>query len=533
MASPFRLTHRRLLRVLIPILWLLNRSSNAANPSDTARPVYFETDFEKSNPFRSGAEVGRIERGYRSEAALAIERKPGNSDASSVSVELPAASMRGALVLGSVMVRATNVSQPPQSWNGIKCMLAIEAPDRKLWPQASVDAGSFDWRRVAFSARIPTNATSVRLVLGLEAVTGKVWFDDMRVVCLRPPAFRPDATGVTVRFPPASGPRLRGVMVSPDIDAEGLRVLGTEWKANLIRWQLVRHARVGDVAWPDGFDAWLEGALRRLDAALPACEANGLRVVVDLHSPPGGKPISGGYVAANDRLFSDPTAQARFVSVWESIARRYRGVPAIWGFDLVNEPVEDLIEEGCDDWQGLAERAARAIRAIDPGRTLIVEPAAWGGPDGLRDLAPLPFSNVVYSVHMYQPHAFTHQGVYGNGPAWRYPGVIEGRTWGREQLEAALEPVVAFHRSSGARIYIGEFSAIRWAPDDSAERYLRDLIEIFEARSWDWSYHAFREWQGWSVEHGSDRNDTKPAAAPTGRQRLLRQWFGRNEASAR
>ncbi|HNQ88075.1 MAG TPA: hypothetical protein PKM73_05635 [Verrucomicrobiota bacterium] len=129
---------------------------------------------------------------------------------------------------------------------------------------------------------------------------------------------------------------------------------------------------------------------------------------------------------------------------------------------------------------------------------------------------------------MYLPHAFTHQGVYGSGPGWRYPGVIEGRNWDKAALEAALKPVIEFQRAYGVHICIGEFSAIRWAPDESAYRYLKDLIEIFEAHGWDWSYHAFREWSGWSVEHGSDRSNTKPSAEPTNRQRLLQQWFSQN-----
>jgi len=180
----------------------------------------------------------------------------------------------------------------------------------------------------------------------------------------------------------------------------------------------------------------------------------------------------------------------------------------------------------------LAERAARAIRAIDPARTIIVEPASWGGPDGLSDLAPLGVSNVVYSVHMYLPHAFTHQGVYGPGPVWRYPGAIEGKNWDKAALEAALKPVIEFQRAYGVHIYIGEFSAIRWAPAESAYRYLKDLIDIFETHGWDWSYHAFREWSGWSVEHGSDRNNTAPVPTPTDRQRLLRHWYAQNQKPA-
>ncbi len=57
-------------------------------------------------------------------------------------------------------------------------------------------------------------------------------------------------------------------------------------------------------------------------------------------------------------------------------------------------------------------------------------------------------------------------------------------------------------------------------------------IDIFEAQGWDWSYHAFREWSGWSVEHGSERQNTKPSTEPTDRQKLLCDWFARNQKPA-
>lgn len=488
-------------------------------------------DFEKADALQGWSGSGKLAAGHESGGSLGVEVHAGRATptASVVSLELPVEAMRGYLVRGSAWVRAENVSSRPNPWNGIKCMLAVETPERTLWPQAEIGTGSFEWRRVAFTVRVPTNARSARLVLGLEQVTGKAWFDDVNFVVAKPPAPREARPFLGPPFTGREVSRLRGAMISPDIDAEGLRVLGREWGANLIRWQLIRPGRPGQPANDDDYDAWLEGELKKLDAALPLCASNGLRVVVDLHSPPGGKATSGGYVGADDRFFTDPLCQAKFVRVWERITARYRGAAPIWGFDLVNEPVEDFVEEGCDDWQGLAERAARAIRAIDPARTLIVEPAAWGGPGGLADLVPLSVSNVVYSVHMYLPHAFTHQGVHGPGPAYRYPGLIEGKTWGKTQLEAALQPVVDFQRRYGVHIYIGEFSAIRWAPEGSSARYLSDLIDIFEAHQWDWSYHAFREWSGWSVEHGEDRNETQPARQPTERERLLRGWYARNQ----
>jgi hypothetical protein len=71
--------------------------------------------------------------------------------------------------------------------------------------------------------------------------------------------------------------------------------------------------------------------------------------------------------------------------------------------------------------------------------------------------------------------------------------------WDISYLRRVLEPVRAFQKRHNARIYVGEFSAIAWAP--GADRYLRDCISLFEEYGWDWTYHAFREWAGWSVEH--------------------------------
>jgi aryl-phospho-beta-D-glucosidase BglC (GH1 family) len=217
------------------------------------------------------------------------------------------------------------------------------------------------------------------------------------------------------------------------------------------------------------------------------------------------------------------------VEIWRAIARRYKGEKQIVGFDLVNEPVEEATDEQLDDWRDLAERAGRAIREIDPDRVLIIEPSNWGGPQALADFEPLPLADIIYSVHMYMPHQFTHQGVFSPSPPISYPGLIERRMWDKAALESALRPVVEFQQKYGVPIYIGEFSVIRWAPGDSGYRYLKDLLEIFEQHQWHWSYHAFREWDGWSVEHGPDRADRKPTERPTDRQNLLREYFKRNE----
>jgi hypothetical protein len=467
-----------------------------------------------------------LEDGDRGGRSLAVESQ---SDGAAVRCALSAAQLKGCAIRVSALVKARGVSPRPNSWNGIKLMLAVETPAGKQWPQAQIDTGTFDWVPISFFTRVPVDATNLHLVMGLERVSGKVWFDDLKVTVVRKWSEPPRAQSLGAVYKGHNLARLRGVMISPNIDAEGLRVLGQDWKANLIRWQLIRQARPEQVIAPADYDVWLEAELKRLERALPLCERYGLLVAVDLHSPPGGRGSAGGYVAANAGLFSEPESQAKLVRIWRQMAARFKGQKAIWGYDLVNEPVEDALSDDCGDWQGLAQRVAEAIRQVDPDRAIIVEPASWGGPEGLASLQPLPVSNLVYSVHMYIPHAFTHQGVFGKSDACSYPGQIQGELWNKARLERALQPVISFQQRYGVHVYIGEFSAIRWAPDNSAARYLKDLIEIFESHGWDWSYHAFREWQGWSVELGTEREDLRLPATPSERQQLLQGWFGKNQ----
>lgn len=490
--------------------------------------VIFATDFEGANAFAGWSGPAKLAPGFQGGHSLCVE-KPVFAQ-----ITLPVEGVRGCVLSFTAMIKAESVSEKPKPWNGVKFMAPIITPGDKQWPAATLDTGSFDWKRCAFSARVPADATKLTLCLGLEAVTGKAWFDDISIVVRRLP-FVP-APARTAGGPVYKGhdlPRLRGAMIRQSIDEASLRTFGQEWNANVIRWQLTRHAPRAETSFSlSDYDAWLESELVKLDDALPLCEKYGLLVVVDLHSPPGGKRTVSGYVGSDGGLFTDKAAQEKFIEVWRMMARRYKDSRAVWGYDLANEPVEDVTTEDAADWQELAERAARAVRAIDSKHAIIVEPAQWGDPKGLKELRPLDVPGVVYSVHMYQPGEFTHQGVHGEWKPRRYPGEIAGKRWDKAALEKVLQPVVEFQQRYGAHIYIGEFSAIRWAPEGSAYRYIKDLIEIFESHGWDWTYHAFREWSGWSVEHGEDRANTQPSPTPTEREKLLREWFAKNRKPA-
>ncbi len=324
-----------------------------------------------------------------------------------------------------------------------------------------------------------------------------------------------------------SARRWRGAMIPPDISADSLKVLGREWGANHVRWQLTWDGfphGAADNATPEAYDAWLDGALDQVDKMLPVCEANGLKVLVDLHSTPGGRNQY-----YDCRLFEDIKWQDQFIAVWEKIARRFKGNTTVWGYDLANEPSEGTLAPGVPSWNDLALKTARLVRSIDPDHTLVIEPAPWAAASAFANWKPLPMKNVVYSFHYYEPQAFTHQGVFGKPVGVKYPGVIDGKQWDKAEMERAMAPVKAFAAKYRVPIYVGEFSAIRWAPDNGAYRYLKDALDVFEANGWSWCYHAFREWQGWSVEHDNWYPDTDPSPTQTDREKLLRAAFKRNQ----
>lgn len=434
---------------------------------------------------------------------------------------------RGCRVLFECLAKADNVTKPPANYLGVKFMCHfVSATSGGFWRNQSDVFGTFDWKKLQFVVPMPEDVGMGEIDLGLQSCSGTAWFDDIKVTVAKlPPPPRP---APMVNPPPAfkghNLPRLRGVMSPNKFVDEDLRVLGQDWKANVIRWQMTRNwGQVGTERDLAEYDKWFAEELDDLDKVLEACKRYGLRVVVDMHSPPGGR-----YENRDCAIFHEKEYQDHWIALWEQIAWRYKGNPVVWGYDLINEPVQSLPSpEGVGDYLEGQVRVAKAIRAIDPVMPIFIEASEWDSADGYRELPPVELPNIIYQVHMYVPGEFTHQGVYVKGaPRVAYPGKIGAREWDKEALRKVLQPVREFQLAYNVHIYVGEFSAIRWAP--GAAQYLSDCIDLFEEYGWDWTYHAYREWDGWSLEHGPDENDHQPTKEPTDRKQVLLGWFGKN-----
>jgi aryl-phospho-beta-D-glucosidase BglC (GH1 family) len=305
----------------------------------------------------------------------------------------------------------------------------------------------------------------------------------------------------------------------------------SDWGVNHIRWQLAWDGfpnTQADVVGLDEYMQWLRNSLAHVRELMPLCDSLGLKAILDLHTLPGGRQRS--RAGQEHRIFSDPILQQAFRDIWREIAAEFRHEPALWGYDLANEPNEGYLPSGVLDWQRLVQATAGDILAVDSTHYIIMEGAPGGAPQSLLGLYPLTnVPRVLYSFHLYDPVLFTHQGLYGLDTGVHYPGSVSGRNWDKTVLKQSLQSIRDWQMKYNASIYVGEFSAVRWAPDSSAYNYLHDCISIFEEWGWSWAYHAFRESDVWSVEHDRDPSHHEPSPAPTERQLLLIEAFQNNK----
>jgi len=424
---------------------------------------------------------------------------------------IPVEQLKGKIVAVAANIRGENISQKQQTSHGIS--IRITGGSTYGGNCALDSTGTFTWENIGLPFYISTSAVSVSVKLSMINVSGKAYFDDVTVKVLQNLQDYPPARDQSVAIPASCV--LRGTMVSTVVSSDSLKVLD-EWNANLIRWQLGGTAYSRALTRPD-YDTLLAEEIAKLDYALPYCLDYGILVMVDLHSLSRG-------------LFRSVAAQDKLVEAWKTIATKYKDTMAVWGYDLANEPQLDdgAWGEGIMPWEELAEKIAREIRKIDPVKFIIIE-SPYSSRAAFAVMRPVDFSipNIIYSVHMYTPHSFTHQLLYDETETYVYPGIIDGEMWNKQRLVAELQPVKDFQDKYRVPVVVGEFSAVRWAPSNSACTYLQDCIEIFESYGWDWTYHAFREAQCWSVEYNEDKNDmTHPVT--TDRQMLLRSRFEQN-----
>ncbi|MDP9310567.1 MAG: glycoside hydrolase family 5 protein [Chloroflexota bacterium] len=256
--------------------------------------------------------------------------------------------------------------------------------------------------------------------------------------------------------------------------------------------------------WTKDFDYFRpdEAVFASVDSYLEACRTRGFQMSLNLHRAPGY------CINRNDlerhNLWVDQVAQDAFVFLWETFARRYKGVPnSALSFDLLNEP-PNVGQYGLtrENHAALIQRTVAAIRAVDPAREIVVD-GLGGGHLAMPELADL---GVIHSGRGYQPMPVSHhraQWWSGNAEAPEpvYPGVQwEGRTWNRDTLCEFYQPWRDV-QAAGAQVHIGECGCYNKTPNDVALRWLRDLFGLYKEFGWGFALWNFAGDFG-IIEHG-------------------------------
>ncbi len=324
----------------------------------------------------------------------------------------------------------------------------------------------------------------------------------------------------------ADAPNMRGMnLVSCfKYDEKDIADLAS-WNANLIRWQISRnYRRPGENRDKADYDRWIGGEIAKLKTLAGLARKYGMKIVAEMHTPTGGVDRDN-----NMMMFYEPEYAEHFVEVWKRLAWAFKGEDAIFAYDIINEPVQYLPNPKVD-YLKLQYAAAKAIREIDPDKPLVVASDNWNNPVSFKYLKPFPMKDVLYSVHMYRPHEYTHQGIQSGstmedmraGRTVKYPS----EKFSKADIARELKPVTDFEDKYGAKIFLGEFGLVRWAPNGG--RYLRDCMKFFESRGWSWANHAFREtYDGFSSEHSDDVNE-KEKDLNNPRLKALLKGFSKN-----
>ncbi|WP_298505165.1 glycoside hydrolase family 5 protein [uncultured Maribacter sp.] len=238
-------------------------------------------------------------------------------------------------------------------------------------------------------------------------------------------------------------------------------------------------------------------AFQLLENCIKWCEANDLRIIIDLHIL-----RSHHFNAKKKPLWTDKTEQDKFLNLWRDLSMTLKKYPDhLVAYELMNEAVADNHES----WNELLKKAFTVIRELEPKRTIVIGSNRWQSTDTFDALkVPLNDKNILLSFHFYEPFLFSHYSAKWTflkdykGPV-HYPGVIlseeeysvlpdvikpEIKKWvnlkfNKEVLLEKWKKPILKAKELGLPLYCGEFGIIQNAPYLDKLKWYTDMVALF------------------------------------------------------
>jgi len=207
------------------------------------------------------------------------------------------------------------------------------------------------------------------------------------------------------------------------------------------------------------------------------CMENELMVVLNIHH--------------FEEIFDDPNGyEEMLIYLWGQISEVFIGYSDSLLFELLNEPHGSL---DADTWNQMFPRVIDTIRHSNPTRKLVIGPPDYNSAGSVDKLIwPENDTNLILTVHYYNPFQFTHQGAswVDGSEAWI------GNTWDstlsqRNAIANDFNKVTTFAETHNVPVYVGEFGAYSAADMVSRRKWTATCARTFESKGFSWAYWEF------------------------------------------
>jgi aryl-phospho-beta-D-glucosidase BglC (GH1 family) len=233
-----------------------------------------------------------------------------------------------------------------------------------------------------------------------------------------------------------------------------------------------------------------------------------LRLILDMHSPPGGyqsKEYKG-------EFWKRPEMQQELVDFWVKAAEIFKDDPVVAAFDIMNEPKPPKES----DWLNYAANTLSAIRQGGWHRPVIIESSMIQDRDGWSE-QHMRFDDtaVIYDTHFYTPWSFASAGKskYGE-PCVDYGHRVLDADFIREHVESDL---LTFGRKYNVPVNIGEYGVSDKALVVGGDRWLADILRVMNEHGINRQYFCWCVYGDFAIEPGWFRQ-----SAPVRRDAVLK-----------
>ena len=249
-----------------------------------------------------------------------------------------------------------------------------------------------------------------------------------------------------------------------------------------------------------------------LNNALDWSKKHNLRAIVDLHIIRAHyfNAVNEDDKAANT-LFTSEESQEGLINLWRQLSEFLKDRSNDWvAYEFMNEPVAPEHEQ----WNQLVAKVHKALRELEPQRTLVIGSNMWQGHETMKYLkVPEGDKNIILSFHYYNPMLLTHYGAWWSPlcAAYKgkvnYPGVLVSKedydaapaaikeqlkpyteeVWNIDKIREQFKDAIEAAKKYDLQLFCGEWGVYEPVDRELAYNWYRDVLTVFDEFNIAWT----------------------------------------------